>query len=180
MTFASISSAFHTQVAVIGGGVIGLAIARALAKHGKEVLILEKASTIGSETSSRNSEVIHAGIYYPQDSLKARFCVSGRLSLYDYIQSRHIQHKKCGKLIVATQPSQLSNELPALYDKARQNGVDDLKLISKEDVKVMEPNVECHGALWSPSTGVVDSHTFMYLLLGEAEEHHAQIVLGES
>ncbi|CAJ1966903.1 unnamed protein product [Cylindrotheca closterium] len=174
---ASISPAFHTQVAVIGAGVVGLAIARSLAKCGMEVFILEKASIIGNETSSRNSEVIHAGIYYPQDSLKAKFCVSGRHSLYEYIQSRHIPHKKCGKLVVATQPSQVSNELRALFEKAQRNGIDNLKLVSREEVKVMEPNVECHGALWSPSTGVVDSHSFMYNLLADAEKHSAQLVL---
>lgn len=180
MATACISPAFHTQVAVIGAGVVGLAIARSLAKNGKEVIIFDRASTIGSETSSRNSEVIHAGIYYPQDSLKARFCVAGRHSLYEYIQSRHIPHKKCGKLIVATQPSQFSNELRALHEKARRNGVDDLKIVSTEDVKAMEPKVECHGALWSPSTGVVDSHSFMFNLLADAEEHNAQLVLNTS
>jgi L-2-hydroxyglutarate oxidase LhgO len=174
---SNVSSAFHTQVAVIGAGVVGLAIARSLAQSGKEVLILDKASAICSETSSRNSEVIHAGIYYPQNSWKDKFCLQGRRLLYDYIQSRHISHKPCGKLIVATQPEQFQLDLPLLKQKAELNGVDNLKLVSRDDVKVMEPNVECFGALWSPSTGVLDSHSFFLSLLADAEEHGALLVL---
>jgi L-2-hydroxyglutarate oxidase LhgO len=176
----TVSPAFHTQVAVIGAGVVGLAIARALAQSGKEVILLEKTPTIASETSSRNSEVIHAGIYYPKDSYKAKLCVSGKHSLYDYIQSRNVPYKKCGKLIVATTLKQVKRDLPLIQEKARNNGVNDLKILSKEDVHILEPQVKCFGGLWSPSTGVLDSHSFFMSLQSDAEKSGAQIVFNTS
>eukprot|EP00980_Cylindrotheca_fusiformis_P030794 scaffold25436_cov127-Cylindrotheca_fusiformis.AAC.2 len=169
--------AFHTEVAVIGAGVIGLAIARSLAQTGKEVLILDQASAICSETSSRNSEVIHAGIYYPPNSWKSKFCVQGKKLLYDYIRSRHISYNQCGKLIVATQPEQRDGDLLNLKERGENNGVDDLQIVSQDDVKVMEPDVESFGAIWSPSTGVLDTHSLFLSLLGDAEEQGAQLAL---
>lgn len=164
------------ECAVVGAGVIGLAVARALAQAGKEVLILERASRIGSETSSRNSEVIHAGLYYPSTSLKAKFCVEGKQLLYDYCKSRHIPYNRCGKLIVATQESQ--DELPRLKRQALENGVLDVELISTAEVEAREPQIKgCYGALWSPSTGVLDSHTLMVNLLADCEARDATLVL---
>lgn len=121
--------------------------------------------------------MIHAGLYYPQDSFKAKFCIRGKQLLYDYCRSRNISYKNCGKLIVATQSEQLTTKLPALQLHAMGNGVHDTKIISADDVKVLEPQVECLGALWSPSTGVVDSHSFMLSLLADAEDHGATLAL---
>jgi L-2-hydroxyglutarate oxidase LhgO len=174
---AAPAAAFHTEVAVIGGGVIGLAVARELSQDGKEVLLLEKASHICTETSSRNSEVIHAGIYYPSDSQKARCCVQGRQLLYKYCQERNIAHNPCGKLIVATNRRQWQEELPKLQRKAHSNGVTDVTPLSKEDVQYMEPEIECLGALMSPSSGVVDSHTFFVNMLGDCEDAGAMVAL---
>jgi len=180
MALASTPAAFQVEVAVVGAGVIGLAIARALAKNGKEVLILDRADAIGSETSSRNSEVIHAGLYYPEDSLKAKFCVEGKQLMYDYCESRHINYNKCGKLIVATQKQQLETQLPNLQQQAIRNGVSDVQMLTPEDVSVLEPSVKCFGALWSPSTGVLDSHSFMLSLLADAEDYGATLALHSS
>ena len=144
------------ECAVIGAGAIGLAAARALALRGREVVVLEAADTIGSGTSSRNSEVIHAGIYYPRDSLKARLCVAGRRMLYRYCETHGIAHTRCGKLIVATDDAQL----PALADvrrRAEDNGVDDLVLLDRDRTLELEPALWAVGALFSPSTGTVDS-----------------------
>lgn len=172
------SAAFSTQVCVIGAGVVGLATARALARRGREVLLVDQAKTIGSETSSRSSEVIHGGLYYPSDSLKAKLCIQGRHHLYRYCQERFIPHNQCGKLIVATMPGQIENDLEGLRRQALQNGVSDVKLLSEEDVKVIEPQVRCiGGALWSPSTGVLDSHSFMNSLLSDAEHAGTTLVL---
>ena len=171
------SAAYHVQVAIVGAGVIGLAVARALAQAGKEVLLLDRAARIGSETSSRNSEVIHAGIYYPQSSLKAKFCVKGKELLYKYCASRSISHLQCGKLIVATHETQWKEDLPRLKQHAIANGVVDVELVSKEQVHELEPQVDCIGALWSPSTGVLDSHAFMLSLLADAENHSATLAL---
>jgi L-2-hydroxyglutarate oxidase LhgO len=161
---------------VVGAGVIGLAVARALALDGREVLIVEEAARIGSETSSRNSEVIHAGIYYPQGSLKARLCVAGRAQLYDYCERRGIGRRRCGKLIVATSPAQLP-ELEAIARGAALNGVDDLRVLEAAEAKSLEPELACAGALLSPSTGVIDSHGYMLSLLGEAEANGAVLAL---
>lgn len=153
---------------VIGAGVVGLAVARALALAGREVMVLEREAAIGSGTSARNSEVIHAGIYYPAGSLKARLCVRGKALLYAYGAEHGIAHQRCGKLIVANTPSQLA-ALPAIVERARANGVDDLRLLSRADAQAMEPALECLGAVHSPSTGIVDSHALMLALQGELE-----------
>jgi L-2-hydroxyglutarate oxidase LhgO len=153
---------------VVGAGVVGLAVARALALAGREVVVLEAAEGIGTETSSRNSEVIHAGIYYPQGSLKARLCVQGKQALYAYCAARGVPHRRCGKLIVATEAAQLAT-LSDIRAKAAANGVDDLTPLSRQAAQALEPEIECVGALLSPSTGIIDSHTFMLALQGDAE-----------
>ena len=153
---------------VIGAGVVGLAIARRLAQAGREVIVLEADSAIGMGTSSRNSEVIHAGIYYPQNSLKARFCVQGKEALYAYCNNRSIPYRRCGKLIVASDTGQIDG-LHALKDKADKNGVFDLELLSAAQVLEMEPDIQCVAALRSPSTGIIDSHALMLSLQGDAE-----------
>lgn len=153
---------------VVGAGVVGLAVARALALQGREVWLLEAANAIGTETSSRNSEVIHAGIYYPQGSLKARLCVQGKAMLYDYCSERGVPHSRCGKLIVATSTEQ-QNALTGIRARAQANGVDDLQWLSREEARSLEPELECVAALLSPSTGIVDSHALMLALLGDLE-----------
>lgn len=159
---------------VIGAGVVGLAVARAVALTGREVVILEKADIIGSETSSRHSEVIHAGIYYAQDSLKARFCVDGKHAMYDFCDAHGVSYNRCGKIIVATDEAQLP-ELERLKANAAANGVGDLEWMTPADVTEMEPAVFCVGALLSPSTGILDSHSYMLALQGDAEEAGAMI-----
>ncbi|WP_374299649.1 NAD(P)/FAD-dependent oxidoreductase [Ferrovibrio sp.] len=162
---------------VIGAGVVGLGVARALARRGREVVIVEAAGLIGSETSSRNSEVIHAGIYYPARSLKARLCVDGKQALYAYCAERGIAHKRCGKLIVAADDAQIA-DLEALKKKAEANGVDDLQWLTRDQALALEPQLHCVAALLSPSTGIIDSHGLMLAYLGEAEEHGAMLALG--
>ena len=164
---------------VVGAGVVGLAVARALALQGREVMVLEAAAAIGTGTSSRNSEVIHAGIYYPPGSLKARLCVQGRPMLYDYCEARGIAHSRCGKLIVATsqaQVAQLQGE-HGLIAKATANGVHDLTVLSREQARALEPQLECVGAVYSPSTGIVDSHALMLALQGDLENAGGIVVL---
>ena len=153
---------------VIGAGVVGLAVARALALQGREVMVLEATNAIGTGTSSRNSEVIHAGIYYLQGSLKARLCVQGKAMLYAYCAERAISHRRCGKLIVATQVDQL-DQLEAIRAMAAGNGVTDLQLLSGAQAQALEPALSCVGALLSPSTGIVDSHALMLALQGDME-----------
>jgi L-2-hydroxyglutarate oxidase LhgO len=153
---------------VVGAGVAGLAVARALALTGRSVVVLETADRISSETSSRNSEVIHAGLYYPTGSLKARLCVAGRKMLYGYLESRGVAHKRCGKLVVAADESEMPG-LRALAAKGAANGVDDLKLISEREAKELEPALACVGAILSPSTGIFDSHSYFLGLQGDAE-----------
>lgn len=160
---------------VIGAGVVGLAIARALAQSGREVLVAEATEAIGTGTSSRNSEVIHAGIYYPAGSLKARLCVRGKHLLYAYCAERGIPHKRLGKLIVATSAEQAA-QLEGIAQRARANGVDDLQFISGEDAMRLEPALRCTAALVSPSTGIVDSHALMLAYQGDAENAGAQCV----
>lgn len=159
---------------VIGAGVVGLAIARALALAGRDVIVLEAADAIGTETSSRNSEVIHAGIYYAKDSLKARHCVEGKHRLYEFCQSHGVAHRRCGKFIVATAASELA-VLEGIKAKAAANGVDDLTEIDGEQARQAEPELTCEGALLSPSTGIIDSHGLMLAYQGEAEDHGAMI-----
>ncbi|MFZ5509037.1 MAG: NAD(P)/FAD-dependent oxidoreductase [Pseudomonadota bacterium] len=162
--------------AVIGAGVIGLACARELARRGIDTVILEAGDAIGTETSSRNSEVIHAGIYYPAGSLKARLCVAGRHELYEFCQSHGIAHRRCGKLIVATDWAQL-DALEELREKAHANGVDDLRPLAAAQARALEPELSCRAALLSPSTGIVDSHGLMLALLGEAQSRGAVLAL---
>lgn len=164
------------QTIVIGAGVVGLACARSLAKSGREVLIIEQHDAIGTETSARNSEVIHAGIYYPKGSLKAELCVTGREMLYRYCQENGIEHKRTGKLIVATAEDQIE-ALNGIKAKAFENGVTDLTWLTKAEALEREPALNCVGALHSPSTGIVDSHQLMVTLLGEAENNGATLAL---
>jgi L-2-hydroxyglutarate oxidase LhgO len=161
---------------VIGAGVVGLAVARALALQGREVMVLEAADAIGTGTSSRNSEVIHAGIYYPQGSLKARLCVEGKALLYAYCAERGIGHSRCGKLIVATSEAQVA-QLQGIRDKAAANGVNDLVLLTREEARTLEPQLECVAALHSPSTGIVDSHGLMLALQGDLENAGGMVAL---
>jgi L-2-hydroxyglutarate oxidase LhgO len=161
---------------VIGAGLVGLAVARALALAGREVVILEAEDAIGTHTSSRNSEVIHAGIYYPQGSLKARACVAGRERLYAYCAERGVPHRRCGKLIVATDAAQ-EGELEAIRRKAHANGVTDVARISVAEARAMEPEIACVAALHSPSTGIIDSHALMLAYLGDAESAGAMLAL---
>ena len=159
------------QTVVLGAGVVGLAVARQLSLEGREVLLLEAADAFGTGTSSRNSEVIHAGIYYPAGSLKANLCVQGRKLLYRYCQERHIPHKQCGKLIVATSATQV-DQLASIQAKANANGVlgaDQLRLLTAQEAQAMEPDLQCEAALWSPGTGIIDSHALMLSYLGDFE-----------
>lgn len=153
---------------VIGAGVVGLAVARALALEGQEVIVLEAETAIGTQTSSRNSEVVHAGIYYPPGSAKARLCVAGKELLYDYCTARGIAHQRTGKLIVATEAAQEA-QLATMAQRAKANGVRDLQWLSAEQVQALEPELRCHSALLSPSTGIVDSHGLMLSLQGDLE-----------
>ena len=161
---------------VIGAGVVGLAVARALALQGREVMVLEAANAIGTGISSRNSEVIHAGIYYPPGSLKAQLCVQGKHMLYDYCAQRGIGHSRCGKLIVATTDSQVA-QLQNIISKAAANGVNDLVLLSREQAQAMESHLQCVAAIHSPSTGIVDSHALMLSLQGDIENAGGVVVL---
>ncbi len=165
---------FDIETIVIGAGVVGLAIARRLAVAGKEVLVLEAEDHIGMHTSSRNSEVIHAGIYYPSGSLKARLCVEGRGALYRYCADRAVPAKAIGKVIVAVTEAEIA-ALHALQAKAIANGVTDLAWLDTAAVARLEPEVVCKAGLFSPSSGIVDSHALMLSLQGEAEEHGTQI-----
>ena len=166
----------RVETVVIGAGVVGLAIARALAMTGREVLVLEREDLIGSITSARNSEVIHAGIYYAKDSNKARLCVRGRQMLYEFCAANGVTAWNCGKLIVACTPDEV-DQFAGIAKRAWDNGVEDLRQISASEAQAMEPSLSCDGALLSPSTGVVDSHNYMLALLGEAEAHDAMLVL---
>ncbi len=165
----------HVECVVIGAGVVGLAAARALALSGREVWMLEGAAGIGTGTSSRNSEVVHAGIYYPAGSLKARFCVEGKHLLYDYCTGRGIPHSRLGKLIVAAEPAEIP-VLQTIRAKAEANGVDDLQLLSGEDAQRLEPALHAAGALLSPSTGIVDSHALMLAFQGDIENAGGAVV----
>ncbi|XP_023638029.1 L-2-hydroxyglutarate dehydrogenase, mitochondrial [Capsella rubella] len=162
----------RVDTVVIGAGVVGLAVARELSLRGREVLILDAASSFGTVTSSRNSEVVHAGIYYPPNSLKAKFCVRGRELLYRYCSEYGIPHNKIGKLIVATGSSEIP-KLDLLMHLGTQNGVSGLRMLEGFDAMRMEPQLRCVKALLSPESGILDAHSFMLSLVGEAENNHA-------
>lgn len=167
------------EVVVIGAGVVGLACARALARAGREVMVIEAQGAIGTGVSSRSSEVVHAGLYYEPGSLKARHCVRGREMLYAYCAVRGVGHSRCGKLVVATR----NEERPALQDieqRARANGVAGLKWLEAAEVQALEPALRCVAALWSPDTGIVDSHALMLALQGDAEASGALCALRSS
>jgi L-2-hydroxyglutarate oxidase LhgO len=157
------------ECVVIGAGVVGLAVARAMALRGRETLILEAQSAIGTETSSRNSEVIHAGIYYPAGSAKARFCVEGKRLLYEFCEERGVEYRRCGKLIVAADDAQIP-ALKSIESRAHANGVTDLAWFTADEAHALEPELNAVAALYSPSTGIVDSHSFMLALQGEFEQ----------
>uniref|UniRef100_A0A1J3E8K2 L-2-hydroxyglutarate dehydrogenase, mitochondrial n=1 Tax=Noccaea caerulescens TaxID=107243 RepID=A0A1J3E8K2_NOCCA len=155
----------RVDTVVIGAGVVGLAVARELSLRGREVLILDSASTFGTVTSSRNSEVVHAGIYYPPNSLKAKFCVRGRELLYRYCSEHEISHKKIGKLVVATGSSEIP-KLDLLMHLGTQNGVSGLRMLEGFEAMRMEPELRCVKALQSPESGILDTHSFMLSLVG--------------
>ena len=164
------------EAIVIGAGVIGLACARALARAGHETIILERHAHFGSEISARNSEVVHAGIYYPQGSLKANLCVAGRKLLYAFCEDYNIPYKNCGKLIVANS-SQQGEKLASINLRAKNNGVTDLRHLTATEAQKIEPALNCVSALLSPSTGIISSHDYMLALLGDAELHGASLAL---
>jgi L-2-hydroxyglutarate oxidase LhgO len=166
----------RVECVVVGAGVVGIAVARALARAGREVLVLEAAEAIGTGASSRNSEVIHAGIYYPANSLMARLCVRGKFLLYDFCRANGVPHRNCGKLIVATSAEE-AGQLDAIRARAAANRVDDLRRLTEAEARALEPNLACTAALLSPSTGVVDSHAFMLAMQGEAEAAGAMFVM---
>ena len=165
------------DVAVIGAGILGLAIGRSLAQAGREVVVVEAEKAMGTVTSSRNSEVIHAGIYYPPGSLKAIFCLAGKRKLYAYCQSRGIAHSRVGKLLVATEDAEVAT-LERLLQRARQNGVDDLCWLGASEAQSMEPALRCVAAILSPSTGIIDSHALMLAYRGELEDAGGMIAFG--
>lgn len=164
------------EIAVIGAGVVGLAIAKSLSERGNEVMVLERHGLIGSETSSRNSEVIHAGLYYPPGSLKAKVCLDGKERLYRLAHENGVPHRRCGKLLVAT----TEDEIPALHKLAANAaacGVGDIKMLSADEANELEPAVSCVAAALSPSTGIIDSHALMVALEGHIVTHGGQVVL---
>ncbi len=158
----------EVECIVVGAGVVGLAVARALALVGREVIVLEAAAGVGTETSSRNSEVIHAGIYYPANSLMARFCVAGRRALYPYCKEKGVPHRNCGKLIAATNAEE-DAMLAGIQRRAEANGVEGMRVLTAAEAIAMEPNLHCTSALHSPATGIIDSHAYMLALQGDAE-----------
>ncbi|HEY4104160.1 MAG TPA: FAD-dependent oxidoreductase, partial [Polyangiaceae bacterium] len=169
------SAPLELDAVVIGGGVVGLAVARALALAGREVTLLEAETQLGSHSSSRNSEVIHAGIYYPTGSLKARLCVSGRTALYDYCEARGVHHERIGKIIVATRDEEVTT-LERLKAQAEANGVVDLIWLDRAQIHELEPEIAAVRGLLSPSTGIIDSHEYMVALRRDAEAHGASVV----
>lgn len=164
------------ETAVVGGGVIGLAVARALADAGQDVMLLERHRRLGSETSSRNSEVIHAGIYYPPGSMRARLCVAGKEMLYRFCAENGVAHRRCGKLLVATHADEMA-KLEGIADYAARNGVTEMRRLTATDVKVLEPEVACVAAYLSSSTGIIDSHGLMQALEGAIEAAGGAVVL---
>jgi L-2-hydroxyglutarate oxidase LhgO len=166
----------RVECVVVGAGVVGLAVARGLARAGREVVVLERERLIGSHTSARNSEVIHAGIYYPKGSAKARLCVRGREMLYAYCESRGVPHRRLGKIIVAT-ASEQEGDLAGIAAAAAANGVDDLRPLGTAELRAMEPALRGVAGLLSPSTGIVDSHALMLAYRGEIEDAGGAVAL---
>ena len=166
----------RVECAVIGAGVVGLTVARRLAMSGREVVVLEAETAFGTHTSSRNSEVIHAGIYYPTGSLKARLCVAGKQALYRYCAEHDVKHRRIGKIIVATGADQIPG-LKQYQEQAAINGVADLEWLEPARLRELEPEVACVAGVLSPSTGIIDSHGLMLAYLGEAQEHGAALAL---
>jgi len=168
---------FDCKTTIIGAGIVGLALAAKLAESNEDLFLIERNKTFGQETSSRNSEVIHAGIYYPENSLKARLCVEGNKLLYNFCKEYDVPFIKCGKMIVATSEDEIEL-LENLKWKAKKNGVDDIRFLNSEEIQDMEPNIKCSAALYSPSTGIVDSHALMNQFAAKALNNGAQIVYG--
>ncbi|MDY0743568.1 NAD(P)/FAD-dependent oxidoreductase [Paucibacter sp. R3-3] len=169
----------RVDAVVIGAGVVGLAVARALAQRGLETLVLERETAIGTGISSRNSEVIHAGLYYPQGSLKATLCVRGRRLLYEFCASHGVPHRRCGKLIVATSAEQVPG-LDQLHEAGRINGVEALRMLTQVEAQAIEPQLRCVAALESAATGIVDSHALMLALRGDFEAAGGMLAFGAS
>lgn len=163
-----------SKIVVIGAGIVGMAIARAFAMAGQEVIVLEKENVPGQHQSSRNSEVIHAGIYYAPHSIKARLCVEGRQMLYRYAQERGIAHRNLGKLVVATHESQLT-KLESIARQSHECGVK-VEMLDRAQANAMEPELSCQAALWSPLTGIIDTHAYLLALQGDAEAHGAKVI----
>src|SRR5262245_18675325 len=164
------------QVLVVGAGVIGLACARAAAMAGHEVIVAEAASAIGTGISSRNSEVIHAGLYYPTGSLRAYHCPRARRMLYDFCASHGVPHRKCGKLVVATNEAEIAR-LEVIFNQARINGVEGVEIIDGRAAHNFEPALSCLQAMRSPETGIIDSHRYMLALRGDLEDHGGVVAL---
>jgi len=162
------------QVLVIGAGVVGLAVARSAALAGHDVTVAEKTGGIANGVSSRNSEVIHAGLYYPTDTLRARLCVRGRRMLYEYCASHGVGHRKCGKLVVATSAAELA-KVETVMAQAERNGVEGVEMMGGNAARAMEAELSCIGALWSPETGIIDSHGYMLALWGDLEDRGGMI-----
>jgi L-2-hydroxyglutarate oxidase LhgO len=171
-----VSSREHVDTLVVGAGVVGLAVARALALAGREVVVVEALELVGSVTSARNSEVIHAGLYYPPGSQKARLCVRGKDALYAYCERQQVPYRRCGKLVVANGAGEEARLL-TLQAQAEANGVNDTVLLTGAQARALEPELVCSAALHSPSTGIVDSHAFMLALRGDAEANGAMVAL---
>jgi L-2-hydroxyglutarate oxidase LhgO len=162
------------DVVVVGAGAVGLAVAAGFARGGRDTLVLEAADGIGTGASSRNSEVIHAGMYYPTGSLRHRLCVEGRRRLYEYLVARGVPHRKCGKLIVATSKQEIA-QIEAIHRRGLEGGVENLELLEGADAMAREPNLSCAAAIWSPETGLIDSHAYLLALQGELEDHAGAI-----
>jgi len=168
--------ACDTDVVIVGAGVVGLATGLAMAKRGHETIVIEAEATIGQGISSRNSEVIHGGLYYPTGSLKARLCVTGRRLLYSFLDKHHVAHKSCGKLVVATHPDE-EPHLNAILKQAQDNGVEGLQLLTGQQARQMEPELNATAAIFSPLSGLVDSHGYMGALAGEISRHGGAIAV---
>lgn len=168
---------FDFDAVVVGAGCVGLATGFALARRGLSVAVLEREAAIGQGVSSRNSEVIHGGLYYPTGSLKARLCVEGRRMLYAFCDAHHVDYDRCGKLVVATTPDEVGR-LEAILEQARINDVEGMEEFTAAQAIALEPQLACHGALWSPQSGVLDSHGYMLALEGEIGAHGGAVVTG--